>query len=879
MEGIDRFIKRYIFSVELTLEARILNMVICFGLGAVLIAFIARIIEQVSAIALVAMGGMLVSVVLAFIIINRYKAHAIAVPITLVVIGDVLFPIIFFTNGGMSSGLAAYFVMSITLMFVLAKGFVRIVLLFTHMIVVLACYFMALSGDPIIPIASLTPFQSFIDVIQSIFVSGVFIGLVAQFQRRIYDDEKLRADDAIDIIRRGNELREVTNRVATIFLSADESTARQSLREGLRLLTEAFEVDSVRIWRNTLDFTALDTANDDGDDGSSGDDDDAPDASAADTADTPGATLTDTPDTAPAIPAAESGDDTDDTPNDADAPADPTTPANEGSGDTGGGDEDDTGGESGDTGGGDEDDLVLSFYEGYPVVEEADPQNGGLKDIHQPRTETIRKMMANLNEAKILNASMFELQDSIRTHLDGMGIRSAVLVPVITRNGFWGMVSFSLTHEDRTFEESQIEIMRSASILLANAIIRQETFDDLVKAREQALVSSQAKSAFLANMSHEIRTPMNAIIGMTNLALATDDPEKKDQRIAKIKEASSHLIGVINDILDMSKIEAGKLELYPTSFSFKSMVDRIVSMMSFKIAERNQSLTLSVDPQIPDRLVGDDQRITQIITNLLSNATKFTPEGGKISLEFALRHKDGDVCTIRCSVADNGIGIEPSQQARLFDSFEQADSSTSRRYGGTGLGLAISKSIVEAMNGSIEVSSVPDEGSTFTFTIDVHRDDASGSRPAQEGARGDAGLTSETLVEMQSTDFSGFVALVAEDVDVNFEILAALLEPTGIILDWARNGDEAVRMFEQDSQRYSLIFMDLQMPEKNGFDATREIRTSGLPGARTVPIIAMTANVFQEDIDKCYECGMDSHLGKPLDFAQVVGTLRRNLRT
>jgi signal transduction histidine kinase/ActR/RegA family two-component response regulator len=782
MEGIHRFIRRYIFSEELTLEARILNMVICFGLGAVIVAFIARIIEQASGAAIAAMVGMLASVVMTFVLINRYKAHAIAVPITLVIIGDVLFPVIFFTNGGMSSGLAAYFVMSIVLMFVLAKGMVRTVLITTHMAVILTCYFMALSSNSVLPIATLTPFQSFIDVIQSIFVSGVFIGLVTQFQRRIYDEEKLRADEAMEIIRRGNELREVTNRVAAVFLSADENTAHGALQEGLRLLTEAFKVDSVRIWRNT----------------SKAEDDDG--------------------------------------------------------------------------------DLILSFYAGYPPIEKSEIPGGGLKDIHQPQTAMIRELMANLDELKVINALMFELQDGIRIHLDKMGIRSSALVPVITRDGFWGLVSFSLTHEDRQFKESDVEIMRSASILLANAIIRQETFDDLVQAREQALVGSRAKSAFLANMSHEIRTPMNAIIGMTSLALATDDAEKKNERIVKIKEASSHLIGVINDILDMSKIEAGKLELYPMPFFFKLMVDRIVSMMSFKIAERNQSLTLSVDPRIPDRLIGDDQRITQVITNLLSNATKFTPDDGQITLSFVLQKEEGDIATICCSVTDSGIGIDSDQQARLFDSFEQADSSTSRRYGGTGLGLAISKSIVENMNGSIEVDSTLNEGSTFTFTIEVQYDEDFTEQDAQDGARVERELIPETLAEIQNIDFSHFAALVAEDVDVNFEILAVLLEPTGITLDWARNGEEAVRMFKQNPERYNLIFMDLQMPEKNGFDATRDIRASGLPGAQTVPIIAMTANVFQEDIDKCHECGMNSHLGKPLNFAQVVSTLRRNLK-
>jgi CheY-like chemotaxis protein len=327
----------------------------------------------------------------------------------------------------------------------------------------------------------------------------------------------------------------------------------------------------------------------------------------------------------------------------------------------------------------------------------------------------------------------------------------------------------------------------------------------------------------------------------------------------------------------MSKIEAGKLELYPTSFSFKAMANRIVSMMSFRTEEREQSLVLSTDPQIPDRLIADDQRITQVITNLLSNANKFTPEGGRIELDFKLLEETEDRCMIRCSVKDNGIGIALDQQARLFGSFEQADSSTSRRYGGTGLGLAISKSIVEKMGGSIWVDSEPGEGSTFMFSFEVQRDNSSPQRHAP-GDGDEVAATPGIPAEIQDSDLSRFVALVAEDVDVNFEILAVLLEATNITLDWAHDGTEAVRMFENDPGRYDIIFMDLQMPEKNGFEATREIRASGLPNAQTVPIIAMTANVFQEDIDQCRACGMDGHLGKPLDFAQVANTLRKHLR-
>jgi signal transduction histidine kinase len=473
----------------------------------------------------------------------------------------------------------------------------------------------------------------------------------------------------------------------------------------------------------------------------------------------------------------------------------------------------------------------------------------------------------------VINNLTDELKDESAAYLERFGISSFVLVPVITRSGFWGVVSFSLQQQSRVFSTLETEIMRAASILLANAIIRQETLDDLILAREQALVSSQAKSAFLANMSHEIRTPMNAIIGMTNLALATDDLEKKDRRIRRIDEASGHLIGVINDILDMSKIEAGKLELYATPFSFRSMADRVVSIMNFRATERGQTLICELDPQIPDRLVGDDQRIRQVVMNLLSNAIKFTPEGGQIGLIFEQLAGTDDSSTIRCSVTDTGIGIPPEQQARLFDSFEQADSSTTRRYGGTGLGLAISKSIIEKMGGQISVVSSPGEGATFSFAIELLRD----STFAQQSADDSGDTEGQFSLSPSDVDFSAFSILVAEDVEVNWEILSALLEPTQASLKWVQNGEEVVLAFSHEPERYDLILMDLQMPEKNGFEATVDIRSSNLPRSRTVPIIAMTANVFQEDIDRCHACGMNGHLGKPLDFVQVVNTLHNHL--
>jgi CheY-like chemotaxis protein len=380
---------------------------------------------------------------------------------------------------------------------------------------------------------------------------------------------------------------------------------------------------------------------------------------------------------------------------------------------------------------------------------------------------------------------------------------------------------------------------------------------------EQALSASRAKSAFLANMSHEIRTPMNAIIGMVAIGEDASDTERKDYCFTKIGDASRHLLGVINDILDMSKIEANKFELSPDEFNFEKMIQSAVNVINFRIDEKRQQFTVRIDDAIPKTLIADDQRLAQVITNLLGNAVKFTPEEGSISLDARfLGEKDG-LYTIEIAISDTGIGISPEQQKRLFSSFQQAEISTARRFGGTGLGLAISKNIVEMMGGTIGVQSELGKGSVFTFTVQakksVHVNDAADNPP---GVKKDiAGL------------FAGRRILLAEDMEINREVVLALLEPALMEIDCAENGAEAVRKFSEAPQKYDLIFMDVQMPEMDGYEATQRIRALNLPKAKSIPIVAMTANVFREDVEKCMKAGMNGHVGKPLNFDEVLEQL------
>ncbi|AEF80679.1 hybrid sensor histidine kinase/response regulator [Leadbettera azotonutricia] len=556
-----------------------------------------------------------------------------------------------------------------------------------------------------------------------------------------------------------------------------------------------------------------------------------------------------------------------------------------------------------------------------------------------------------------------------------------------------------------------------AAFVAANFIVIpfkkiQEQNVRLAELRETAESASRAKGDFLSNMSHEMRTPMNAIIGMTSIAKTSHAIERKDYCLSKIEDASTHLLGVINDILDMSKIEANKFDLSPVEFNFEKMLQKTVNVISFRVDQKQQKFRVRVDKNIPPFLIADDQRLTQVIANLLSNAVKFTPERGSVWLDAKWIGEQDGICTIEISVTDSGIGISAEQQAKLFTSFTQAESATSRKFGGTGLGLAISKRIVEMMNGRIWIESELGKGSAFIFTIEAVKvskaatapeipvtdrksfkvlavdddpetreyfgeimlhygftcDLASGAEEAQgliekngpyslyfidykmpgingielskwikeretqeaasppkktvvimisatewsmiENEAKNAGVEhflskpffpssivdyineylglDHHLAQKKEADddsgcFEGFCILLAEDVQINREIVLALLEPTALVIDCASNGVEALKMFSEAPDKYAMIFMDVQMPEMDGLEATRCIRAfeekrfEGMASAKRVPIVAMTANVFREDIERCLASGMNDHVGKPIDISEVMRKLRQYL--
>jgi len=407
--------------------------------------------------------------------------------------------------------------------------------------------------------------------------------------------------------------------------------------------------------------------------------------------------------------------------------------------------------------------------------------------------------------------------------------------------------------------ENQLLFTHRANLL-------RETNASLEAALKKAKDATNAKSNFLANMSHEIRTPMNAIFGMTQIATRTDEVDKLKYCLSNIKNSSTHLLGLINDILDLSKIEAGKLKLDHVPLNIEKMLLRVSNFIIEKIKEKNINFNIALGTDMEMHYMGDELRLSQIITNLLSNAVKFTPKEGKITLAVDEIQKENGFSVLRFSVKDTGIGMIKDQIERLFTAFEQAESDTARKFGGTGLGLAISKNIVEMMDGKISIESELGKGSEFTFEIKLERSER---QDVVENI--DIRPESETDIP----DFSGFTILLAEDVDINREILLTLLEDTKITIDVAVNGAITIEKFKQNPKRYNMIMMDLQMPDMDGYEATKTIRSLDIESAKTIPIIAMTASVFKEDIEKCINVGMNAHLSKPIEIENVINTIKR----
>ncbi|MDR0831982.1 MAG: response regulator [Bacillales bacterium] len=375
---------------------------------------------------------------------------------------------------------------------------------------------------------------------------------------------------------------------------------------------------------------------------------------------------------------------------------------------------------------------------------------------------------------------------------------------------------------------------------------------------------SKSKNDFLSTMSHEIRTPMSAITGMVQIAQNSKDIDKISDCLIKIDENSKHLLGVINDILDFSKLESGKLIFDEQPFSLSEDLMFIKEMFQEKVKEKQLNFELIIKNIKNDGITTDSLRLNQVLINLLSNAIKFTNSGGSVTLSVEeLVHMNGE-SVYSFYIIDTGIGLSPDQSVKLFSPFVQADSSTSRKYGGTGLGLVIAKNLVGKMGGDIELDSKLGEGSTFSFTIKV---------PAVPK------LEKKENNEIESTpNFKGKRLLIVDDIEINRTIVLELLKETEITMETAENGQIALDMFlKSPLNYYDLILMDMQMPIMDGCEATQNIRASGRNDAKSIIIIAVTANVMKDDTKKVLDSGMNGHIGKPIDFNEMYKTMARLL--
>lgn len=439
-------------------------------------------------------------------------------------------------------------------------------------------------------------------------------------------------------------------------------------------------------------------------------------------------------------------------------------------------------------------------------------------------------------------------------HISGMNLPLKTVV--ISAYGDMGNIRTAMNRGAFDFITKPIDL-KDLEVTIGRALkesdaIRQgraakQRLDRAILEKEKAEEAKRFEKQFLANMSHEIRTPMNAVIGMTNLVLKTGLDERQRKYVDAVRISAENLLGIINDILDISKIEAGKIDLENIPFSVKDVLGNVFTVLHLKAEEKKLNFSVTAGEQIPPVLLGDPLRITQVLINIVGNAIKFTSEGS-VTVSCRVLSQEGDDVLLEFSVHDTGIGIAPDKIDRVFESFTQASSETNRMFGGTGLGLTISRQLVDLMGGKLTASSSPEKGTTFSFTIPLRTGEHAAIKTEENSLPPDA-IRNAKLLLVEDNEFNRIVA-----VDTLKEFLGS------VNIDIAQDGKEAVELVSRNT--YDLVLMDIQMPGMDGYEATRSIRSMEAPLNQT-PILAMTANATPEEVKRCSECGMNGHVAKP----------------
>lgn len=500
----------------------------------------------------------------------------------------------------------------------------------------------------------------------------------------------------------------------------------------------------------------------------------------------------------------------------------------------------------------------------------------GEQGAHVHAASALPELLNMFRSGRGFRGSSRDLPPGERAVLDAERTFSIMLAPIFVKGELWGFIGADECRSARLTSTAEENFLRTMGNLIGMAMeghaMRADIMDsnrELRRAVRNAELASRAKSEFLANMSHEIRTPLNAVLGLAHLARQELSPGKASDYLDKIDDAGKHLLHLINDVLDMSKLETGHVELEKEPFSLSRTAGGLVDCLVPRARESGLDLRLTIDADVPDRLIGDPLRLRQILANLVGNALKFTERGG-VEIHVALAEGtdaglSGDQIRLLISVKDSGIGIPAEARAHIFDSFRQADSSITRRFGGTGLGLAICVELVKLMRGTIACESEVGKGSTFQFTCLLERERPEKAAEAEKQAARPAEKT-----------LAGRKILAVEDNEINRLILSSLLENRGLQATLAENGREALRLLDEawrEGVPFELVLMDVQMPEMDGLTATRRLRED--ERFRDVPVLAMTAHAFREDREKSLAAGMNAHLTKPISPDALYDELAR----